>query len=97
VQAENMPKVFQTIANAESVSDADIIENYALTREYGRERLELVHKNFPEVDMNIVTPCEWYMEEFLRLFREKFGTTEEYFKSLGLSKDEVERIRRKLV
>ncbi len=79
------------------VSDSEIIENYVLTREYGRERLELVHKNFPEVDMNIVTPKEWYMEEFLRLFREKFGTTESYFKSLGLSEDEIEKIRRKLV
>ena len=79
------------------VSDSDIIENYVLTREYGRERLELVHKNFPEVDMNIVTPKEWFMEEFLRLFREKFGTTENYFKSLGLTKEEIERIRKKLV
>lgn len=121
-QAEHMPKVFRTIANAESgvmfnctagkdrtgvvsailllhagVSDADIIENYVLTREYGRERLELVHKNFPEVDMKIVTPKEWFMEEFLRLFREKFGTTESYFKGLGLSEDEKEKIRRKLV
>ena len=121
-QAEHMPKVFRTIANAESgvmfnctagkdrtgvvsailllhagVSDADIIENYVLTKEYGRERLELVHKNFPEVDMNIITPKEWYMEEFLRLFREKFGTTESYFRSLGLSEDEIEKIRRKLV
>ncbi|MBO5177380.1 MAG: tyrosine-protein phosphatase [Lachnospiraceae bacterium] len=79
------------------VSDEDIIENYVLTREYGRERLELVHKNFPEVDMNIVTPKEWYMEEFLRLFRGKFGTTESYFKNLGLTTEEIERIRKKLV
>lgn len=121
-QAESMPKVFRTIADAESgvmfnctagkdrtgvvsailllhagVYDGDIIENYVLTREYGRERLELVHKNFPEVDMNIITPKEWYMEEFLRLFREKFGTTENYFKSLGLEAEEIERIRKKLV
>ena len=79
------------------VSDEDIIENYVLTREYGRERLDLVHKNFPEVDMNIITPKEWYMEEFLRLFREKFGTTENYFKSLGLEAEEIEKIRKKLV
>ena len=78
-------------------SDVDIIENYVLTREYGRERLELIHKNFPEVDMNIVTPKEWYMEEFLRLFREKFGTTEEYFQTLGLSEEEIKKIRQKLV
>ena len=79
------------------VSDEDIIENYVLTKEYGRERLELVHKNFPEIDMNIVTPREWFMEEFLKLFRAKFGTTEGYFKSLGLSEEEIERIRKKLV
>ncbi len=79
------------------VSDEDIIEDYVLTREYGRERLELVHKNFPEVDMNIVTPREWFMKEFLRLFRERYGTTEEYFKDLGLSEKEIEKIRQKLV
>lgn len=79
------------------VSDEDVIENYVLTREYGRERLELVHKNFPEIDMNIVTPREWFMEEFLRLFRERFGTTEQYFQTLRLSKEEVKKIKRKLV
>ncbi len=79
------------------VSDRDIIENYILTREYGRERLELIHKNFPEIDMNIVTPNERFMKEFLRLFREKFGDTEKYFKELGLSEEEIKRIRKKLV
>lgn len=79
------------------VSDEDIIENYVLTREYGKERLNLVHKNFPEIDMNIVTPREWFMEEFLRLFRERFGTTEEYFKTLGLSAAEIEGISEKLI
>lgn len=79
------------------VSDADIIENYVLTKEYGRERLALVHKNFPEIDMNIVTPREWFMEEFLRLFREKFGTVEKYFQEIGLTGEEIERIRLKLV
>lgn len=79
------------------VPEADIIENYVLTREYGRERLELVHKNFPEIDMNIVTPREWFMEEFLRLFREMFGTTEGYFRALGLTDTEIDNIRKKLV
>lgn len=78
------------------VGDEDIVENYVLTREYGKERLALVHKNFPEIDMNIVTPREWFMEEFLRLFRARFGTTEKYFKMLGLSDEEMERIREKL-
>ena len=78
------------------VSDKDIIENYVLTKEYGRERLELVHKNFPEVDMNIVTPCEKFMEEFLRMFRKKYGDAESYFRTIGLTDQEIWAIKEKL-
>lgn len=79
------------------VSDADIIENYVLTKEYGKERLELVHKNFPELDMNIVTPNERFMQVFLELFRKKFGNTERYFEEIGLNRAEIERITDKLI
>lgn len=78
------------------VSDTDIIENYVVTKEYGRERLELVHKNFPELDMRIIIPCEYFMKEFLRLFREKYGDTATYFKNLGLTEIEIDMIRKKL-
>ncbi len=79
------------------VSDKDIVDNYVLTKEYGRERLKLVHKNFPEVDMSIVTPCEMFMEEFLRLFREKYEDAENYFKSIGLDDEEIHLIQSKLL
>ncbi len=78
------------------VSDRDIIENYVLTKEYGKERLELVHKNFPEVDMNIVTPCKMFMEEFLRMFREKYQDPESYFRTIGLTDKEIWAIKEKL-
>ena len=78
------------------VSDKDIIDNYVLTREYEKERLELVHKNFPEIDMNIVTPCRMFMEQFLTLFREEYGDTDTYFRSLGLNEEEIQAIRDKL-
>ena len=38
-------------------------------------------------------PCE---EEFLRLFREKYGDTNNYFKGMGLSSIEIEKLRKKL-
>lgn len=79
------------------VCDKDIIDNYVLTREYGKERLELVNKNFPEIDMNIVTPCEMYMEEFLGLFRKTYGDTDNYFKEIGLCDEEIRKIKCKLV
>ena len=78
------------------VSDKDIIENYVLTKEFGRERLELVHKNFPELDMRIITPCEFFMEEFLRLFREKYINTDSYFRCIGITDEEILKIRGKL-
>lgn len=46
--------------------------------------------------MNIVTPCEWFMEEFLRLFREEYGDTTQYFKELGLDAEETQLVREKL-
>lgn len=78
------------------VRDKDIVQDYVLTKVYGKERLELIHKNFPDIDMRIVTPCEFFMEEFLHLFREKYGNTTEYFKTLGLADVEIERIGNKL-
>ncbi len=79
------------------VEDGDIIKNYLMSKEYGKERLDLVHQNFPDLDMNIVTPNERFMEEFLRLFRERFGSTDDYFRELGLSEGEIGRITGKLV
>ena len=78
------------------VSDKDVIDNYVLTKEYGKERMELVHKNFPDLDMNIVTPCKMLMEEFLKLFMEEYGDSDTYFRSIGLSDNEINSLREKL-
>lgn len=78
------------------VCDEDIMENYVLTKEYGKGRLELVHKNFPELDMNIVTPCKMFMEEFLRLFRAEYDDTDTYFRMIGLNDEEIKALKDKL-
>ena len=58
--------------------------------------MELVHKNFPDLDMNIVTPCKMLMEEFLKLFMEEYGDSDTYFRSIGLSDNEINSLREKL-
>ena len=78
------------------VCDEDIVENYVLTKEYGKGRLELIHKNFPDLDMNIVTPCKMFMEQFLRLFRAEYGNTDKYFRVIGLNDEEIKALRNKL-
>lgn len=74
------------------VGDGDIIENYMLTKEYNRERLQLLHQNFPEIDMNIVIPREQFMVRFLELFREAYGDVETY-----LQAEEIRGIKDKLL
>lgn len=79
------------------VETDEIVRDYVLTREYGKERLALVQKNFPGIDMRIVTPCEAFMTEFLQLFKERYRSTGQYFRKLGLSAEEIELLRCKLV
>ncbi len=74
-----------------------IIQNYLLTRELIEDRLDFIHRNMPNLNMEIITPCEWYMTEFIRLFKNRYGSTNGYFKSIGLSMEEAERLRKKML
>lgn len=79
------------------VNDEDIVYDYLLTRECNQKRFELIHQNYPEVDMGIVIPDESYMREFLRLFQERFATVEDYLEARGVTREETSLIRRKLL
>lgn len=78
------------------VSDGDIIENYVLSKDYGKRRLEIFKERFPDKDAAIVTPCAYYMEDFLRLFREKYQNAENYLRNIGLSDENLIRISSKM-
>ncbi|MGN0299441.1 MAG: GNAT family N-acetyltransferase [Lachnospiraceae bacterium] len=79
------------------VSDKEIVQDYVDTKEYLAEILKTIPINFPRINMNIVTPCPAYMTEFLRRFRDTYVDTDHYFRQLGLTEKEREKIRRKLV
>lgn len=78
------------------VGEEDIVYDYMLTRECNQKRFELIHQNYPEVDMSIVIPDEGYMKEFLRLFQERFHDVESYFESVGVTREETALIVRKM-
>lgn len=78
------------------VSKKAIIYDYMVTKVCNKERFDLIHKNFPEVDMNIVIPKERYMQEFLDMFKERYGSAEEYLLEIGLVDSEIEKIKHKL-
>ena len=79
------------------VSDEDITRDYMLTKTYNRERFELIHRNFPEIDMNIVIPSERYMKEFLEMFIAKYGNFRDYLTAIGIKKEEIDHIAVKLL
>ena len=56
-----------------------------LTKENNLERFELIRQNHPEIDMNIVIPRESFIQDFMKLFKERFGNVDGYFKYLGIN------------
>ena len=78
------------------VPEETIVSDYLMTGECIRERLELVHQRFPELDMDIVTPSERHIAGFLRLWKEKYSTAEHYLQSIGMTDGQIEKLRQKL-
>ena len=79
------------------VSEAEIVADYMLTKTYNQKRFELIHQNFPDIDMNIVIPSERYMEEFLHLLKAKYGSFRQYLLAIGVTSDEIDGIKEKLL
>jgi len=73
-----------------------VIEDYLVTKEYNYHRFEKIKVERPHINLDAVCPRKWYAEEFLRLFTGAYGTTENYFREIGLNNDEIMRIRAKL-
>ncbi len=78
------------------VRKSDIVYDYMRTKKNNKERFELIHQNFPELDMNIVIPNENNMISFMKMLEERYGTIESYFSTIGISSDEQEKIKAKL-
>ena len=79
------------------VAENDIVYDYMMTKTYNKERFELIHKNFPEIDMRIVIPSERYMTGFIDQLKSKYGSFREYLIAIGVTADEIESILAKLL
>jgi len=74
-----------------------IVNDYVISREYNKKRLEAFLAAHPEVDRNIVLANEKSMNGFMDLFTERFGSVEHYFEYIGLTAGHAEMIRNKLI
>ena len=79
------------------VSEKDVVTDYILTREYGTGRLRAIKENYPDADMDRIIPNAENMGGFIDLLMSKYGNARNYLLSIGLTWEETERIRNKLV
>ena len=78
------------------VTDDDIIADYSLSYVYLREDIRKIHELNPSLPAFLGNSKLEYMEETLRLFKEKYIDIDNYMMILGFTKDEVSEIRNKL-
>ena len=79
------------------VSDENIVENYIQSEPNLRSLVKELCRQYGDLNKEIITPQRRYIETFLRLFREKYGSAEEYLSCIGLEKSEIREIIHKLV
>lgn len=79
------------------VDNETIIQDYVISRENNRERLEKFLNEHPEIDRNIVLANEKSMERFISLFNEKYGSAESYLFAVGITAEQPEKIKSKMI
>lgn len=79
------------ILMALGVDEETICKDYLKTKDY----LDVIIKanSFPENIINIIMPKEEYVKEFLKLFKERYNSIENYLKLIGIDKKSLDKIR----
>lgn len=78
------------------VQKPDIIADYHISQAYLSDLLLQYSQSSDSVDINIITPKVEYMEQFLKLFLDKYGSIEAYLLRIGLLEYEINRLKDKL-
>ena len=79
------------------VNKDEIIKDYMISKECLKEKLiEIKNKN-PDIDINIITPHESYISDFIDLFFKRFGNINNYLDWIGLSDKDRIKIKNKLL
>lgn len=78
-------------------SSEDIIEDYMQSEPNLREITDKLCSMYDDLDKDVITPQRRYIEEFINLFTEKYGSADNYMEQIGLEQIEVNSIYKKLV
>lgn len=76
--------------------DADIIANYEVSYTFLKDKIYEEGEKYPEIRELFDESNAEYMEKTLKLFKEKYGNVNDYFKHLGFSQKEIDKIKSKI-
>lgn len=79
------------ILMALGVSEERICKDYLKTKDYLTDIIKV--NNFSDDIINIITPKIEYVQEFNKLFREKYGTIENYLKIINIDHEKLRSIK----
>lgn len=79
------------------VLEEEIIKDYIISKECLKDKFIEIQNNYPDIDINIVIPHEDYIINFMKLFYEKFDNISNYLEWIGLSRNDSNMIRDKLL
>ena len=74
-----------------------IIADYALSDVYLKKYYYYFHDNNPKYPKYLGRAKGEYMEKTIELFLKKYGSIESYFNIIGLTKKEIELLRKKMI
>lgn len=79
------------------VENVDITADYTMTYPYLANLRRTMHDDHPDFPAYLHRSNPEYMEEFLRLFEQEYGTAETYLQTIGLTSESIQRIKEKLL
>lgn len=75
----------------------DVVADYQVSETYLQEIIRRLRKERPDAPAHLGRSRAEYMEETLALLMEKYGRLEDYLRAIGLTDEELNLLRRKLL
>ena len=79
------------------VFENEIVKDYMISKENLKYKLEKIANEKPNIDINVITPHESYILNFIKMFKEKFGDINTYLDNIGISDNDRNKIKNKLL
>ncbi len=79
------------------VADDDVIADYEVSYTFLRDKIRKIHLDNPDLPYFLGGSKLEYMEDTLKMFYDKYNSVKEYMKKIGISDEEMNIIRGKLL